>query len=372
MNTELIGTLLLIGLLLNGLIQLWFWGVRFRLLARYRPPPRQIPATYPPVSIVVCAYNEADNLQASLPLWLEQDYPEYEVIVVNDDSTDNTSKVLLDFQKKYSILRVLSAQGTLPGKKAALSLGIHQANFEWLILTDADCRPNSRQWLQQMKPYSNNQKVVLGYGPYLKRNGWLNRFIRFEAFYTALQYLSFALAGHPYMGVGRNLAYQRNLFWQAEGFSRHEHLMSGDDDLFVNQVATAENTTICVSPEAWVYSAPKTSLGGYYIQKRRHHSVSRHYRWNHQLALGALALSHTLFYVLLLTLCLVMPHWWPILTLIYLVRMSVVLLVSNGASRHLGERDLLPFLPLLDLLYLLFYLVFAPVLLTDSRIQKWK
>jgi len=305
--------------------------------------------------------------------FLTQDYPNYEVLVVNDGSTDDSLKKLLDIQKEFPILRVLSVQGTPPGKKAALSLGIRQAKFEWLFLSDADCCPAGANWLRtMMQARLSIPTVILGYSPYRKRSGWLNRFIRFEAFYTAIQYFSFALAGHPYMGVGRNLAYHRSLFRQAEGFRRHVHLAAGDDDLFVNQVATAENTTLCFSSEAWVYSAPKTSWGGYYIQKRRHYSVSRHYRWNHQMILGALSLSHALHYVLLLISLIVTPSYWPVLTLIYTVRMSVVLPVSIGASKRLGQSDLLPFLPLLDLFYLFYYLVFAPALLTDSRIRKWK
>jgi glycosyltransferase involved in cell wall biosynthesis len=339
-----------------------------------QPQATRSPQTdYPPVSIIICAYNEAANLRENLRFFLTQDYPVFEVVVVNDGSTDDSLAILLEFQKEFPILHVLSVQGTLPGKKAALSLGIRRAKFEWLFLSDADCRPRSNKWLQvMMQKRLAVPTIILGYSPYRERSGWLNRFIRFEAFYTALQYFSFALAGHPYMGVGRNLAYHRTLFRQAEGFSQHAHLISGDDDLFVNQVATAANTTVCFSPEAWVYSAPKTSWRGYYIQKRRHHSVSRHYRWNHQMLLGALALSHVLHYVLLLILWMVAPAYWPVLLLIYSVRMSVVLLVSGGAGKRLGQGDLLPYLPLLDLLYLLYYFLFAPALLTDSRIRKWK
>jgi len=364
------------GLFLASVLQLWFWGIRFRHLANYQlPVPVLLPtADLPPVSIIICARNEADNLRNNLPLFLEQDYPFFEVLVVNDHSSDETEKVLLDIQQKYPILHVLSIkEKTTPGKKAALSLGIHKSSFDLLFLSDADCRPTGRQWLKvTQRSFQQGKSIVLGYGPYQKRDGWLNRFIRFEAFYTAIQYFSFAIAGHPYMGVGRNLAYHRRVFQHANGFSSHAHLASGDDDLLVNQMATAQHTTINLFPETRIVSAPPTSLGGYYIQKRRHLSVSSHYRWQHQIALGALAGSHFSFYGLSLLLVLMLPTWWPILTLNYLVRMGVVLHVSIGASKHLGERDLLPFLPLLDLAFLAYYLLFAPTLLTGSRIQKWK
>ena len=368
--------LLWCGLLLSTITQLWFWGVCFHKVANYSPPnlPAQADEELPPASIIICARNEEDNLRRNLPLFLQQDYPTYEVIVVDDNSTDKTAEVVLEFQKKFSTLRLLTVRNkTSPGKKAALSLGIKQASFERLFLSDTDCRPVSRQWLRVMsRSLTGSTGIVLGYGPYLKRDGWLNRFIRFEAFYTAIQYLSFALAGHPYMGVGRNLAYHRSIFWQAKGFERHAHLTSGDDDLLVNQMAHAGNTTINLFPETRIYSDPATSWRGYYNQKRRHLSVGSHYRWQHQFALGALALSHFAFYALTILLLILLPDWWYILTLNYLVRIGVVLQVYQGAGKHLGEQDLLPLLPLLDVLYLVYYLVFALSLLTGSRIRKWK
>lgn len=364
------------GLALASLVQFFFWGIRFRRFARYEVPvfPEVPQNELPPVSIIICAHNEADNLRQSLPFFLEQDYPVFEILVVNDNSSDKTEEVVLEFQKKYSILRLLSMEKeTSPGKKAALSYGIQQSSFELLFLSDADCQPISRQWLKiTQRSFQKNTKIVLGYGPYQKRRGWLNRFIRFEAFYTAIQYFSFSLAGHPYMGVGRNLAYHRSIFWQANGFSKHAHLISGDDDLLVNQVAQAENTTINVFPEARVYSRPHSSWRGYYIQKRRHLSVGSYYRWQDQIALGALALSHFTFYAATFLLLILLPEVWYYLTLNYMVRMGVVLRVSLGASKHLGERNLLPYLPLLDFLYLGYYFLFVPTLLTGSRIQQWK
>lgn len=364
------------GLIFAALVQLFFWGKWFTKLGDYKKDESIVSKDedLPSVSVIICARNEAENLRQNLSFFLEQDYPNFELIVVNDGSTDKTLEILLEFQKKYPILRMLSTQGdTPPGKKAALNLGIQRASFEWLFLSDADCRPSSPQWLRLMqRSFLQGTSIIIGYGPYRKMNGFLNKFIRFEAFYTAIQYFSFSLAGYPYMGVGRNLAYRRQVFQQAEGFSSHNHLMSGDDDLFVNQMATANNTTINILPDARIYSTPVSSWGSYYIQKRRHLSVSSHYRFKHQLALGLLSFSHFTFYVSLLVLVILMPSWWFYLTLTYLVRMGVVLRACAKISKHLGEQDLLVYLPLLDLAFLSYYLIFAPTLLTGSRIHKWK
>lgn len=375
-SKELVIIIFLVILIFASITQLFFWAIRFRKIATYQAQKHKTPikATQPPVSVIICAYNEEENLRKNLPYFLEQDYPNFELIIVNDGSTDKTVEIVLDFQKKYTTLRLLSTQGvTPPGKKAALNLGIQRARFNWLFLSDADCRPSSPQWLNLMQQsFHQGTSIILGYGPYRKLNGFLNKFIRFEAFYTAIQYLSFSLAGYPYMGVGRNLAYNRKVFQQAKGFSSHAHLMSGDDDLFVNQMATADNTTINILPDARIFSTPVSSWGSYYIQKRRHLSVSSHYRFYHQLALGLLSFSHLMFYVSLLILAVLAPSWWHYLTLIYLVRMGVVLWACTGISKHLGEQDLLIYLPLLDLMFLSYYLIFAPTLLTGSRIHKWK
>lgn len=361
-------------LLLATLVNLGFWAGRFRLLAQYPGDQQELGTEEKPVSVIICAQNEAENLRKNLPAFLEQNYGTYEVLVVDDHSSDETSQIVLDIRKKYSNLALLQVKELTPaGKKTALSRGILSARFDWLIFSDADCCPTGPDWLRRIqRPFHHGKTMVLGYGPYQKRSGWLNRWIRFEAFYTAIQYLSFALARDPYMGVGRNLAYHRSLFRQAAGFKQHEHLISGDDDLFVNQVAQADHTSIIIDDQAHVHSAPETSWRGYYRQKRRHLSVGRHYRWKHQIALGALSLSHVGFYSLLLVNVIVYPPLWLSLIAIYLVRIGVILRVSRGISRHLGEQDLLPFLPLLDLALAAYYLVFVPSLLTGSRIQQWK
>ncbi|MCB0636398.1 MAG: glycosyltransferase [Lewinella sp.] len=366
---------LAIILTLATIVQLWFWGVRFRGLVKYRGgPPADGPAVDRPLSVIICAHNEAEKLRRNLPYFLNQAYPDYEVIVVDDHSTDETAQVVLSFQKKHPTLVLLKPEGvTPPGKKAALSWGIQNARFEWLVLSDADCRPAGPHWLQHIaRQFQRGAYLVLGFSPYSRRRGWLNRFLRFEAFYTAIQYLSFALARDPYMGVGRNLAYHRSVFRRAAGFSTHAHLMGGDDDLFVNQVAKTTPTRIVVHPDSFVYSEPVTTWKSYYYQKRRHLSVSRHYQLRHQWLLGALSLSHATHYGLMVILLVLAPSWWPFIAMNYLARMVVVCRTGAPLLRRLDAEDLIPFLPLLDLAYLAFYFCFAPALITGSSTRQWK
>lgn len=359
--------------------QLVYWGAIFTpfaqaLASQHRSSvPPDVPL--PPVSIIICARNEADHLRRHLPLFLSQNYPEYELIVVNDHSIDESLQILLDIQNSYHNLAVVNLIGPdKPGKKAALSKGVEAARFESLVFSDADCKPCSPQWLQKMSaPLAQNHQLVLGFGAYQQAPGGLNRWQRFETVYTAIQYFSFTLLGIPYMGVGRNMAYRKTLFLRTGGLRGHAHLMSGDDDLFVNQAADPHQTTWVAEPEAFTLSVPTATWRGYYRQKQRHLSVGGHYRREHQWLLGLLSASHVAHYGLGLGVLAIQPSWWPILSGLFLARMAVVFLVWRTVSKQLQATELTPWIPILDFLLLGYYLLLAPVLFTGSRvIKQWK
>jgi cellulose synthase/poly-beta-1,6-N-acetylglucosamine synthase-like glycosyltransferase len=234
------------------------------------------------VSVIICARNEAENLKKNLPLILEQDYKNFEVIVVNDRSEDETEDVLNKLASKYSHLKISTVRDDPKftcGKKLALTLGIKASANEWLLLTDADCIPASKDWLSLMqRNFSQKTEIVIGYGGYIKEPGLLNLIIRFETAFTALFYLGLAKAGKPYMGVGRNLAYRKSLFFRNNGFATHTALTSGDDDLFVNETATSENTVIEMHPDSFTWSSAETSYIDWYRQKKRHLSTGSRYK----------------------------------------------------------------------------------------------
>jgi glycosyltransferase involved in cell wall biosynthesis len=254
---------------------------------------------------------------------LEQDYPDFEVVAVDDNSTDASAAMVTHLQSEFPHLRLFQPGPTLPGKKDALTAGIAAAHHERLLLTDADCAPASPQWISLMTaPLDADNDVVLGCSPYAYRPGWLNFWQRFEATYTALQYLGFARLGEPYMGVGRNLAYRKSFFYQAGGLTYHAHLPGGDDDLLINRHAPVDRTARVTDPAAWTYSAPTLHWRDYLRQKLRHQSVGPHYRLRHQLLLTTLALSHGLFY--LLGLLLLFTPYWPLVLYCYVLRLACV------------------------------------------------
>jgi len=227
-------------------IQLFYY--LFFYLSVYLRKFSETKKTVEPVSIIICARNEAENLQNFLPSILEQSYPDFEVIVVNDCSEDNSYVILSNYQTKYPHLRISNVNKDpkfTHNKKFAQFIGIKAARNEILLFTDSDCKPESDKWLEGMTSHFDSKtSFVLGYGGYLSEKGFLNKYIRYDSLTIAMQYLGMAIRGLPYMGVGRNLAYRRSVFFENKGFGSHNHIVSGDDDLFVNSIANGKNTSV--------------------------------------------------------------------------------------------------------------------------------
>ncbi|MFP4555498.1 MAG: glycosyltransferase [Bacteroidales bacterium] len=324
-----------------------------------------------PVSIVICARNEEENLSNFLPHVLEQDYPDYEVVVVNDCSHDDTDMVLKRFLQKYKHLKVTTIKKDdkfIHGKKLALTIGIKAAKYDWLLLTDADCKPQGSEWLASMaQEFHSPNEVVLGYGGYIQENGFLNKLIRFDAFFIAVQYLSFALIGKPYMGVGRNLAYKKELFFKNKGFASHASLTSGDDDLFIHQVAKKSNTSVIYNKEAQTRSKAQRTFSGWLMQKKRHLTTSPHYKKGVKFLLGLEPLSRIIFWIsgIILIGIQFYPYIIGGLILFRLIIMSVILKI---AMNRLNERKIF----LLSLLYDLFSPIFYSMLMVANRFKKTK
>jgi glycosyltransferase involved in cell wall biosynthesis len=354
------------------LVQLFYYGWFFRRLAFYSPTEKDQSQQHP-VSVIICARDEAARLVTHLPGALVQTYPStHEVIVVNHNSQDDTRFLLDEFKKTFKGLHIVNLEHEaigIPGKKYPLSMGIKEARYEIVLLTDADCIPASEFWMQKMQDgYDNGIEVVLGYSPYKKGSGVLNKLIRFDTFHTALQYLSYALAGQPYMGVGRNLSYKKAVFLRNKGFSAINHLPGGDDDLFINKVANKDNTAIVVDPDTFTLSEPKKSFGEWFRQKTRHHSAAKYYKPLHKFLLGLYAASHALFYPLLLV---SLFFNWQMALSLYGVRLIVQGIIFQKSMRRLGEEDLFPWWWLLDIWMFLYYLIFSSTIWKKPR-KSWK
>lgn len=310
----------------------------------------------PAISVVICAKNEADNLLANLPSILNQEYPNYELVLINDASIDETLSVMQSFQKRHKHIKIVDVKNNeafWASKKYALTLGIKAASHEHLLFTDADCLPNSPHWIQEMAgQFSKEKSLVLGYGKYQKtKKSWVNLLVRYETLLTAIQYFSYALLRNPYMAVGRNFAYTKSEFFKTKGFISHIKIRSGDDDLFLQEAATRHNTAICVAPDSFTLSKAPQSMGAWFRQKRRHVSTASHYKLYHKSLLGLFFVTKLLFWLLLPLSFVFLPWVYP--TLIAASYLLISYLIVGFSAIRLKETQTLFFLPLLEVFLVL-------------------
>ncbi len=346
--TELI---FIVFFLTAAIVQLLYYLIFYLRTGTYRF--KKMTSSPEPVSVIICARNEATNLRNFLPSILEQEYYDYEVIVVNDCSDDDSEDILKKLSLEYDNLKVTTIHqesSMRHSKKMALFIGIKAARNDLLLLTDADCQPVSKDWIASFAAsFTRNTDFVLGYGGYLRKKGLLNKYIRYDSMFIAMQYAGMALAGLPYMGVGRNLAYRKTVFIENKGFGRHLNLQSGDDDLFVNLLAKKGNTAINLAPESFTRSIPSRRWKEYRKQKTRHISTASHYRGLSKLLLVIEPASRLLFYTLLVVLMLITNLYLPLGVLAAMVILTKTIIYAL-VQKNLNEKDLLLFSPLFDII----------------------
>jgi glycosyltransferase involved in cell wall biosynthesis len=346
-------------------IQLFYYLFFFLRLTFYKAADKTTSQTHP-VSVIICARDEAANLTKNLPGSLVQQYATtHEVIVVDDNSFDDSKYLLEELQKKFKQLHVVELKQEaklITGKKFPLSIGIKSAKYEMVLLTDADCVPASETWIEKMQEtYAEGTEIVLGYGAYYKKKGLLNKLVRWETFHTALQYFTYALAGLPYMGVGRNLSYKKTVFFRHKGFASHNNIPSGDDDLFINTAATKKNTKINIDKAAFTLSDPVRTWQQWIKQKTRHYTTGKYYKPLHKFLLGLYSFTHFLFFPSLIISCLFFNWQWALP--LFGIRLLTQALVLYPAMKKLDEKDLYPYFLFFDLWMFFYYLIFAIALI---------
>jgi glycosyltransferase involved in cell wall biosynthesis len=343
--------------LISLVIQLAFFLLIFSRLAFFKQktlPAKEIRG----VSVVIAAHNELENLKRLIPALLAQNYPDFEIILADDRSQDETEAFIVKnfIEPKLKVIRISALAPHINPKKNALSQAIALSSKEIILLTDADCMPLSKEWISEMvRPIHQGKEIVLGYSQYEHRAGFLNLLIRYETFYTAVQYFSLALAGNPYMGVGRNLCYLRKSFVKNKGFEGYGHITGGDDDLFIRDIAEEENIGICLSKAGQTTSIPKTNLSSWLVQKRRHLSVGKHYKVKDRLILGLLALSQISFWVSILIMSL-MQFNMALIIIGFVLRTSLLIPIFVAILNRLEDRIKWYALPFLDLIYVIYYI----------------
>jgi glycosyltransferase involved in cell wall biosynthesis len=305
------------------------------------------------ISVIVCAKNEDENVAKFIPMLAEQDYLNYEIILIDDASSDTTLEIFEKFKKIYSNIRLVKVENNEAfwgNKKYALTLGIKASQKDYLLFTDADCYPATKDWITTMSSqFTMNKTIVLGYGAHEKIVGsFLNKIIRFETMLTAIQYFSWSKLGYPYMGVGRNLAYKKEEFYNVNGFIDHMKIRSGDDDLFINQVANSKNTAVCYLRESFTYSMPKTTFKDWFNQKRRHLTTADLYKPFDKVRLLLFYASQLLF-LLFSIILLAFQYQWIVVLSIVIFRYTFAWISLGFASLKLKEKDVMYWFPIIEI-----------------------
>jgi len=371
---EIFTNIYLLPLAIATLIQLLFIWILFGKLA-FRKKNDVFPENenLTGVSVVIVAKNEAENLYNFLPKVLSQNYPVYEVIVVDDQSADESVDVLKAFKKHYSHLEIVYIGQEVvdrPGKKLAISLGIKKAKYPLILLTDADCSPASDNWIRTMaRNFTEGKEIILGYSPYQSTSTLLNLFIQYDTFYTALQYLSFALSGIPYMGVGRNLMYSRELF-NRNAFNGQLHIPFGDDDLFVNKNANKINTCVEIHKDSFIVSLSPQNFSKWYRQKRRHLKAGNEYKKSHKIWLFLIWFSFILFaslFGLAISEDFTSYYIWGL----FAVRYISIMVVAGFSLKKLRIKYLIWIFPILEALYNIIYIPVMSLVARFSKFRSW-
>lgn len=361
-NTTEQALLAAVGILF--LIQLLYYFCLYnRIHARSRAVKRSdihFSQELPPLSVIIYAREEVENLRRNLPAVLEQDYPQFEVIVINDGNTDESEDYLTLQGEKYPNLYhsfVPSSSRYISRKKLAITLGIKASKYDWLVFTDANCLPESNQWLRTMaRNFTSRAQIVLGYSGYERGKGWLHKRVSFDNLFTSMRYLGYALAGKPYMGIGRNMAYRKELFYAQKGFSAHLNLQRGDDDLFINKTATSENTRIETDANAVVRVQPVYRAKDWREEKISYMGTAHFYRGIQRYLSGFETTTRLLFHVAwiaVLVIGILNFHWLAagIAFLLFALRYTLQALIINKTAKDLGEKRRYIFtLPVFDIL----------------------
>lgn len=374
--------ILWITFLIALLVQLFYIVVLFgRMSFFYNNPKSSQHSNFEGVTVIVAAHNEKENLEKLIPALCNQDYPDYEIMIINDRSYDDTESFLEEMMAVYPKLKTVNIKYTpehVTAKKYALTLGIKVSKNDVLLLTDADCIPKTNNWIKLMTaPVREDRKTfALGYSQYNSNDGFLNSWIQFETLWTALQYISFAIWSAPFMGVGRNLCYRRSFFMEKKAFKGLWHINCGDDDLFVNLYANGKNTAVVIDPESITISKPKTSWNAYFTQKKRHFHAGKYYKAGDKQKIGIYSFTHLLFWVTgisLLTLFGIEKNWeqFAIILGIIIVRSILLTSVFTSARKKLEGKTKVFWTGFFDVMYLGYFWIIG-ALGYQSKKVRWK
>ena len=311
-----------------------------------------------PISIVMVVKDAASVLLKTLPKLLNQQYEDFEVVIVNDNSQDETQLLVVEYQQQYKNIKLVNldtAVTTIRGKKFALSMGIRCATYDHVIITDPECSPTSSHWLEKMtQNFVGQKRIVLGYSTYEKRNNLFNRLLHFDTLVNAVQYFSLARIHSTYRGDDKNMAFTKSLFDAQRGFASHNHISYGDEDIFISRAATKNNTAIEFSHDAVTVLQRGTNHRYWRDHKEGLYFTRKYNTFKNRLILNSYGVINFLFYVALVFAILITLNDLVLLCVTLGIIASRIIsqyFVFGFAAKKLNEKQVIPALLIYDIIF---------------------
>ncbi len=242
------------------------------------------------ISIIVSAKNEENNIPKLLYSLEKQNYPKekYEVIIVDDDSNDNTFNLIKNLISNKSIFRIIKSDNKkIFGKRGALQKGIEDAKYDYIVITDADCEPQSDWLISFSNIFNQGYDFAFGIAPFYQTKNLINKISCYENFRNSILAFAFTQSNLPYTATSRSIGFSKNAFTKLNGYFNTTDSISGDDDLLLRE-AVKNNLKIglVIDNNSFSFSKTKLILKDYLNQRARHLTSSSHYLLKQKLILA--------------------------------------------------------------------------------------
>jgi len=337
--------------------------------------PQQVTAKRLSVSVIVCAKNDAERVKELVPVLAAQNYPDFELVLIDNASSDDTLDIFEAFEKQYRNIRLVKVENNEAfwgNKKYALTLGMKAAGKDYLLFTDANCYPTAPDWITHMaSQFTMSKTIVLGYSAYEKVKGsFLNKIIRFDAVHGATQRFAWAALGRPFTADGRNLAYKKDEFFKRNGYINHMNIRTGEDALFVNDAATKKNTTLCYTPESFTYTKARKTFKSWAKDKRKAAFTASFFKPFDRIQLKTFIFLQAAFFILLIVLLVLQFNWMYIAPAVMVRYMAGWVTMAQSAKR-LNEKDAAYWYPVMEII-LIFTQLYVYIANFTSKPVHWK
>ncbi|WP_299232754.1 glycosyltransferase [uncultured Bacteroides sp.] len=334
---------------LTFLIQLYYFLVPYSRLFKSNKIQNNLPenTNCPPLSVIIVTKDSASMLKENLPAILEQDYPEFEVIVVNDESAGEDEDILKILGSRYHHLYrtfIPKSARYVSRKKLGVAMGIKASKYDWIVVTEPYCKPESKDWLRSLsRNFVPGTDIVLGYCNYSYSKGIFAKRIIADMLLVSMRFLGKALGGKPYMGIGRNMAYRKDIYVKHKGFYNQLTLSRGDDDLFINEIADKGNTKVCVDSNSIVRMPLPKYRKTWKDDKIGYEVTGNHYKGMSRISNGLETWSASLFNISVITaLCIsILNKEWIFTSCIFvawLIRTITAMTVFCRTAKAMGEK----------------------------------